>query len=192
MGKMGPDTTGQLIRDTARGDVAAFASLYNDVAPLIYGMARRVVRDERIAEEITQDVLLTIWQQAGRFDEQAGTGRAWALTIAHRRAVDRVRSEQAARNRHDRYGRETEITPFDEVAETAQRSADHDAVAAALAELTTLQRQAVSLAYYGGHTYREVAQLLGIPLGTVKTRIRDGLIRLRGALQADEGLATTG
>lgn len=187
-----PDPTGLLICAAARGDSDAFARLYDDVAELVYGVARRVLRDQALAEEVTQDVLLAVWQQASRYNPASGSGRAWIMMIAHRRAIDRVRSEQAARDRNDRYARGTAICPFDEVLEVVETRADHSSVAAAVAHLTPAQRQALTLAYFGGHTYREVAQLLDLPLGTVKTRIRDGLICLRQALAGEEHLATSG
>lgn len=188
----GPDATGRLLTRTGRGDEAAFALLYDDVAPLVYGLTRRVIRDAALAEEVTQDVLLTIWQQASRYEQSCGSGRSWVLMIAHRRAVDRVRSEQAGRDRNDRYGRETAARPFDGVVEMVETRFDHSAVAAALSDLTPLQRQALTLAYFDGHTYQAVAQMLDIPLGTVKTRMRDGLIGLRNVLESDETFASAG
>lgn len=185
-----PDETGHLICKIAAHDLGAFARLYDDVAPLVYGVACRVIRDVTLAEEVTQDVLLTVMQQAPRYDAQRGSGRSWILTIAHRRAVDVVRSEQSLRERNDQYGRDTTGHAFDDVVETVETRLDHAAVAAALGDLSALQRQAVTLAYFGGHTYQEVAQLLDTPLGTVKTRIRDGLIRLRQALDATGAFAT--
>lgn len=191
-GRQSSDPTGRLIGKVACGDVDAFACLYDDVAPLIYGVARRVVRDGTLAEEVTQDVLLTVWQQASRYDPRCASGRTWVLVIAHRRAVDRVRCEQASRNRNDRCGRESTVPPFDDVLDIVEERVEHTAVAAALRELTNLQRQALTLAYFGGHSYREVAQLLDVPLGTAKTRIRDGLISLRNALEATNTIAPSG
>jgi RNA polymerase sigma-70 factor, ECF subfamily len=123
-----------------------------------------------------------VWRTAARFDPAKGSARTWILTMAHRRAIDRVRSEQASRERTDRIGVRERSRAFDEVAEAVELKLEHHQVRRSLDALTDLQREAVELAYYGGHTYREVAELLDTPLGTVKTRMRDGLIRLRDAL----------
>ncbi len=172
-----------LLARVARGDRHAYAALYDRVGGQVYGSIRRVLRDPSQSEEVSQEVLLEVWRNASRFDASRGSANAWILTMAHRRAVDRVRSEQASRNRDDRAGvRESATAPFDTVAEEVEVRLEHEQVRSALDDLTTLQREAVELAYYGGYTYREVAELLGAPLGTVKTRLRDGLIRLRDTL----------
>jgi RNA polymerase sigma-70 factor (ECF subfamily) len=106
----------------------------------------------------------------------------WALTLAHRRAVDRVRHAQAAAEREDRVAAESIDRDYDVVAEAVTANLEREQVRRCLGSLTTLQRESVVLAYYGGHTYVEVAELLSSPLGTVKTRLRDGLIRLRDCL----------
>jgi RNA polymerase sigma-70 factor (ECF subfamily) len=161
-----------------RGDESAFAEFYDAVSSVVYGTVLRVVRSPAMAEEVTQEVFLELWRQAPRFDAEKGSPRSWAATVAHRRAVDRVRSEQSARVRDDADAR---LAPRDqdEVVDQVTANAERSEVGDALAQLTDTQREAVSLAYYGGHTYREVAVLLGVPEGTVKTRIRDGLIKLR-------------
>jgi RNA polymerase sigma-70 factor, ECF subfamily len=171
-----------LLQAVALGDQQAFASLYDRLVPLVYGVVRRVVRDPAQSEEVAQEVFVEVWRLATRFDPARGTGRAWVLTLAHRRAIDRVRSEQASRDRTDRIGHRDQSRAFDEVAEHVEVRLEHDQVREALHELTDLQREAVELAYYRGYTYREVADLLDAPLGTVKTRMRDGLIRLRDCL----------
>jgi RNA polymerase sigma-70 factor, ECF subfamily len=171
-----------LLERVARGDRIAFAQLYDRVSGALYGLIRQVLRDPAQSEEVTQEVLLEIWRTAPRFDANRGSARAWMMTMAHRRAVDRVRSEQAARDRDDKVGARETQRDFDVVAEAVETRLEQQQVRRALDQLTELQREAVELAYYGGHTYREVAELLDTPLGTVKTRLRDGLIRLRDSL----------
>lgn len=171
-----------LLARVAVSDRQAFAELFDRMGGQIHGLVRRVLRDPSQSEEVTQEVLLEIWRTAPRFDPDRGSASAWIMTMAHRRAVDRVRSEQASRNRDDRVGSRDAMREFDVVSEEVERTLEHEAVRDALAQLTPLQRQAVELAYFGGHTYREVAELLDTPLGTVKTRLRDGLIRLRDTL----------
>jgi len=171
-----------LLLAVARGDQAAFAALYDRVGSLVHGIVRRVVRDPAQSEEVTQEVMVEVWRSAVRFDPERGSARTWILTMAHRRAIDRVRSEQASRNRTARVADQQYARDFDEVSERVEVSFEHEQVRGALSTLTDLQRQAVELAYYQGYTYREVAELLDTPLGTVKTRMRDGLIRLRDAL----------
>jgi len=142
---------------------------------------RKVLRDPSQSEEVAQEVLLEVWRAASRFDPARGSATSWVLTIAHRRAVDRVRSESAAT------AREQKLAPgpdtADDVAELAEAALDRRRVRRCLGALTTLQAQSVRLAYYGGYSYPQVSELLGVPLGTIKTRIRDGLIRLRDCLE---------
>lgn len=171
-----------LLLEVARGDQAAFADLYDRMAPLVHGIVRGVVRDPAQSEEVTQEVLVEVWRTAARFDPSRGAARFWVATMAHRRAVDRVRSEQASRDRSERVGARQRERAFDEVSEQVELRFEHQQVREALSALTDLQRQAVELAYFQGYTYREVAELLDTPLGTIKTRMRDGLIRLRDAL----------
>lgn len=181
LGETAP-TLEALIAKVALGDERAFAALYDQLAGRILGMVTRVLRSRVQAEEVTQEVLLEIWRKAAQFSAQRGTVVSWVLTIAHRRAVDRVRSEQSSSDRELRAERLDERRPFDEVAESTMATVDRELVRAAMAGLTGLQRECVVLAYYEGLTYREVAEALDTPLGTIKTRIRDGLIRLRDCL----------
>ena len=164
----------------ARGDAAAFDLLYDQVADSVFGIARRVVRDPAQSEEVTQEVLLELWRDASKFDHERGSATAWVTMLAHRRAVDRVRSAQRESERERRTA--TSDVPYDEVAEAVESSLEHERVRRCLGSLTELQRETVNLAYYSGYTYGQVASLLGVPPGTVKTRMRDALIRLRDCL----------
>jgi RNA polymerase sigma-70 factor (ECF subfamily) len=166
------------IERAAAGDQAAFAEFYDEVSSVVFGTTLKVLRNQAMAEEVTQDVFLELWRQAPNYDRSKGSPRAWAATVAHRRAVDRVRSEESARARDGADAR-LAVVDHDVVVEQVTANVDQERVTGALALLTDAQREAVTLAYYGGHTYREVAALLGVPEGTIKTRIRDGLIRLR-------------
>jgi RNA polymerase sigma-70 factor, ECF subfamily len=175
-------STDDLLRAVAAGDQRAFEMLYDRVAGSVLGVVGRVVRDPAQTEEVAQEVLVEVWRTAARFDPAQGTATTWVLTMAHRRAVDRVRSTQAASERDARAAALQRSPEYDEVSESVESSLEREQVRKALESLTDLQRQAVELAYYGGYTQAEVAQILAVPLGTVKTRMRDGLIRLRDAL----------
>ena len=175
-----PLDLGALLARVARGDEAAFETVYDGVAPSVFGLVRRVVRDPAQSEEVTQDVLLELWRTAYRFEAAKGSAMTWVMTLAHRRAVDRVRSAQAAAAREARAAT-PEADPQD-AAEAALDRIDKERVRRCLGALTELQREAVTLAYYSGYTYQQVAGLLGVALGTVKTRMRDGLIRLRDCM----------
>jgi RNA polymerase sigma-70 factor (ECF subfamily) len=174
-----------LLRSVARGDDAAFARLYDLLSPRVFGLARRVLRDPAQAEEMAQEVLVEVWRTAARFDPARGSGITWVLTIAHRRTVDRVRSEQASAERLRKVGAASAQTPYDEVVDQVSSRLERQQVRRCLDGLTGLQREAITLAYFGGHTYREVASLLDTALPTVKTRMRDGLIRLRDCLSVE-------
>jgi RNA polymerase sigma-70 factor (ECF subfamily) len=171
-----------LLRAVARGDEKAFGKLYDLVAPRVYGLVRRVLRDPAQAEEVAQEVLVEVWRTAARFDAARGSATAWVFTIAHRRAVDRVRAEQASADRIMKVGAASVDTPYDQVADEVAGRLERQQVRRCMDDLTDLQRQAVTLAYYQGHSYPEVAELLAAPLPTIKTRMRDGLIRLRDCL----------
>jgi len=171
-----------LLARVGRGDQAAFEAVYDNLAGPVYGLILRVVRDPAQSEEVSQEVLLEVWRTAARFDPARGSAATWVMTIAHRRAVDRVRSAAAATAREQRTA-EVPI-PHDAVADVVEASLDAERVRRCLDGLTEHQRESITLAYYGGYTYREVASLLKVPAGTVSTRMRDGLIRLRDCLAA--------
>jgi RNA polymerase sigma-70 factor (ECF subfamily) len=174
----------RLLGRVAGGSEEAFAELYREVAAAVFGLVGRVVRNPAQAEEVTQEVFVELWRTASRFDPARGAARAWIMTCAHRRAVDRVRSAERAARRDDLAGRRDQGRPYDQVAEQVEATLEHEQVRRSLDALTDLQREAVVLAYYGGYTHREIAELLGVPSGTVKTRLRDGLLRLRDHLEA--------
>lgn len=178
----GPGSTDELLERAAAGDEQAFAGVYDALSSGVFGTCLSVLKDRDHAAEVTQEVMLELWRTAARFDRARGAARTWALTLAHRRAVDRVRSVQAQRNR-DQQAMDTQTErPFDVVAEEVEGTMDRARVRQCLDGLTPTQHEAVVLAYYGGRTYREVADHLASPLATVKTRIRDGLARLRDCL----------
>ncbi|WP_432250051.1 sigma-70 family RNA polymerase sigma factor [Streptomyces sanyensis] len=177
----GPDLQ-ELLALVARGDQDAFAELYDAVSGTVLGLVRAVLRDPAQSEEVTQEVLVEVWRTAARFKPSLGSARTWILTLAHRRAVDRVRSAQAATDREHRAALLERTPAYDEVTEQVEARLEREQVRRCLGGLTELQRQSVTLAYYRGLAYREVAELLAVPLGTVKTRLRDGLIRLRDCL----------
>src|SRR5215472_16424483 len=174
------DPLGGLLALVARGDRAAFEAVYAQMADPIYGVILRVIRDPGQAEEVSQEALLEIWRCAARFDPARGSAVTWMMTIAHRRAVDRLRAAGSAVARERLLA--DRAPPRDEAAEAVVAGLDAERVRRCLDELTKLQRESITLAYYGGRSYRQVAAALGVALGTIKSRIRDGLLRMRDCL----------
>jgi RNA polymerase sigma-70 factor (ECF subfamily) len=175
-----------LVRDVARRDQHALAELYRRHSNACFGLARRVLSDRSLAEEVVQEVFVRLWSASERFDPERGSLRSFLLAQVHGRSVDLLRAETARRRREERDARGSGA-PRDDVDRAVAELADADVVRRALATLSGAEREAIELAYFGGHTYREVAVLLEQPEGTVKSRIRSGLVRLRGAL-ADAGV----
>ncbi|MFJ1592203.1 sigma-70 family RNA polymerase sigma factor [Kitasatospora albolonga] len=177
----GPGLQELLVR-VARGDQDAFAQVYDAVSGPVLGLVRSILRDPAQSEEVAQEVLVEVWRTAPRFQATRGSAMNWVLTLAHHRAVDRVRSAEASAAREHRAALLDRTPAFDEVSEQVETRLEREQVRRCLRTLSELQRQSVTLAYYRGLTYREVAELLTVPLGTIKTRLRDGLIRLRDCL----------
>jgi len=165
----------------ARGDQGAFATFYDATAAAVHGTVLRVLRDPAQSEEVVQEVFLEAWRTAARFDPARGSAQAWVVTMGHRRAIDRVRAAEASAARDEKMG-VRELPPYDSVSEEVQGMLETDEVRHALTSLSPLQREAIDLAYYGGRTHRQIADDLDVPLGTVKTRLRDGLLKLRAVL----------
>ncbi|GGE83304.1 ECF RNA polymerase sigma factor SigK [Mycetocola zhadangensis] len=176
------DRATALLSSVADGSQEAFSELYDLLAPRVFGLIQRILVDRAQAEEVAQEVFLEVWQTATRFAPNKGGARGWILTMAHRRAVDRVRASQAGRDRDVRIGIRDRKVEYDSVSEDVELKLESERVDRALRTLSDIQRQAISLAYHGGLSQSEVAERLGIPLGTVKTRIRDGMIKLREEL----------
>jgi RNA polymerase sigma-70 factor (ECF subfamily) len=176
------DELDALLREVARGDSAAFAAVYDLTKTRVYGLVARVLRDSGYSEETTQEVYLEAWRTASDYDSAKGSALAWLLTMAHRRAVDRVRAEQAGSTRESRYGAASVDPPADVVADSAIAGDERRRVTECLNALTDAQRQCIQLAYYDGLTYNEVSQRLAANLSTIKSRIRDALRGLRNCL----------
>jgi RNA polymerase sigma-70 factor, ECF subfamily len=177
-----PASLNDLLGRAAEGDQQAFSDLYDQCSGRVFGLVRRLLKDAAQSEEVTQEIFLEVWQNAKRYDPSKGSATTWILTMSHRRAVDRIRSSQSTRDRDQKIGLRDLETEYDSVSESVEIRVEHERVGQALQRLTELQRQAVTLAYYGGYSHSEVAEMLKVPIGTVKTRLRDGMIRLRDEL----------
>lgn len=182
MADVAAGTPAELMARVARGDAVAFGQVYDLMAPRVYGLIRRVLRNPAQSEEVTQEVMVEVWRTATRYDADRGSLASWILTMAHRRAIDRVRSEQSTTDREQAVAAASATTEYDEVSEAVTTNLEVQQVRHCLSALTELQRESVTLAYYGGYSYREVAELLDAKLATIKARMRDGLIRLRDCL----------
>lgn len=177
-----PDRLVGLVARSARGHEDAFAELYDLTSPRVHGVILRVLRSPDHAAEVTQEVYVEAWRQSARFDARKGSVLAWLTTLAHRRAVDRVRKVSSDTVRDEQYGRRSNEPSVDQVWDGVEQRLDVERVRRGLASLTEIQREALTLAYFGGYSQTQVAGLLDLPLGTVKSRIRDGMIGLRDAL----------
>ncbi|MCV7177581.1 ECF RNA polymerase sigma factor SigK [Mycolicibacterium sphagni] len=173
-----------LLGRVARQDADAFATFYDLTKARVYGLVLRILRDAGYSQETTQEVFVHVWRNAAKYDPSAGSAMAWLMTVAHGRAVERVRSEEAGRRREDRYGAATVDRPADDVADAVIGGEDRRRVADCLGSLTDVQRECIELAYYRGLTYPEVSARLSANLSTVKSRIRDALRGLRNCLAA--------
>lgn len=171
-----------LLRRVAQRDVEAFTAFYDETRARVFGLITRVLRDPGYSEETTQDVYLQVWNNAGNYNPQAGTPLAWLMTLAHRRAVDRVRSEQSASQRESRYGAATVDLPADRVAEAVIQLDEQRQVSDCLGSLSDPQRESIQLAYYEGLTYSQVSERLSTNLATIKSRMRDAIRVLRNCL----------
>lgn len=174
----------KLLGAVARGEHGAFNLVYERLREPVHSQVRAVLRDSAQSEEVTQEVLLELWRTAFRYDPAKGSAAAWALTIARRRAIDRVRRTAAAVARDHRIA--VADVPWDHAQEAVEGTYERERLLRCLGQLTDLQREAIALAFYGGNTYRQVAAILGAPLGTVKARIRDAIIKLRDGMLSDE------
>ena len=173
-----------LLDSVALGVPSAFSELYDRMHPRVLGLAMRILRDSGHAEEVAQEVFLEIWQFAGRYDCSLGSATGWILRKTHSRAVDRVRSAQSRKVREARIGLRDLHEPEDDIADTISLRIESKRVERALGALPEAQRQAVALAHLGGYSHSEVSAILKVPVGTVKTRIRAGIGRLREELAA--------
>ena len=175
----------ELIERLLVRDQAALREVIRDYGGVVHGMARRVLAEPVLAEEVAQDTFLALWRRPGAFDPARGSLQSFLLGIVRNKAIDLVRKEESLRRTRDSLAAEMQVKPISY--DSGDRIEEREEVRAALATLSEVQREAIVLAYFGGRTYREVADELGIPEGTAKTRLRDGLVKLRAALtQASE------
>lgn len=183
--KSSPASDGSDLVDLVRRDQSALARIYDRFGSAVYGLSRQVLKDDGLAQDVTQEIFLRLWNEPQRFDPERGSLRSFLLREAHSRSIERVRSEEARRQRESRSEFRDRPVPLD-IEDDVLRSLTSDEVRNALSQLPEGERSAIVLAYYGGHSYREVASVLGAPEGTIKSRIRSGLLKLSSLLD-DEG-----
>lgn len=171
-----------LLQRTADGDHQAFGEFYRLTSRQVTGLVRRVVIDRELSEEVVQEVFIVVWQDAAKYRATAGSPTAWLMTIAHRRAVDKVRSNQSSRKRDERWA-STAPEAYDGVQDAVADREDARVLLGSLASLSAVQRESIVLAYFGSLTYREISQRLSVPLPTIKSRIKVGLQNLRRQLE---------
>jgi RNA polymerase sigma-70 factor (ECF subfamily) len=172
----------ELLRLTARGGEAAFEALVRYFAPLVFGVALRVCEDRSLAEEVAQEAFIDLWRTAARYERARGSAHAWVVTIAHRRAVDHVRSERAHARRELHAKALLPMVEFDEVAEAVHDAGDRDRLRTCLGVLSRLQRESIHLAFFDGLTHAQISVKLQVPLGTAKARLREGLGNLKSCM----------
>lgn len=177
------DILAGLLLRTAQGDHQGFTEFYGRTSRQVTGLVRRVVIDRELSEEVVQEIFIVVWQNAGKYRPATGTPTAWLMTIAHRRAVDKVRATQSSRNRDHRWAA-TAPSSYDGVLDDAADKMDARILISSLACLSALQRESIVLAYFGSLTYQEISEKLSVPLPTIKSRIRDGLQRLRTQIES--------
>lgn len=179
----GPDPASELLLEVAEGNEAAFARLYDMLSARVFGLILRVLVSRSQCEEVLQEVFLEIWQSAPKYDPARGEARSWIFTLAHRRAVDRVRAARASSERDVRAGFRELHSPTDSVPDQVELRIEGARVSTLLSRIPEAQREALTLAYFGGYSQTEIAAITGAPLGTVKTRMRDGLSKLRSEME---------
>lgn len=169
-------------------DESALREVISMYGRLVFGMARRILAGSALADEVAQDTFLALWRRPGAFDPGRGSLQSFLVGVTRNKAIDLVRREQSLRRTKDVLLTEAEAVPAESGTGDLETGVEErDEVKVALAKLSPLQREAIVLAYFGGRTYREVAAELGIPEGTAKTRLRDGLIRLRELMTTTSG-----
>jgi len=177
----------RLLLASGRGDESAFEALLDHFAPLVFGVALRVCDDRSLADEVAQEAFLDVWRTAARYDQARGSAQAWIVTIAHRRAVDRVRAEQS---RSQREGLSRVLLPmveFDEVTDEVEAREERERLRGCLGALTRIQRESIHLAFFDGLTHTQISARLRVPLGTAKARLREGLGKLKVCMGVGAG-----
>jgi RNA polymerase sigma-70 factor (ECF subfamily) len=172
----------RLLESIASGDKNAFDEFYSRFSGKVFGLTLKLVKDYAQAEEVTQEIFIEVWRTAPQYDPSRGRLNTWLMTITHRRSVDRIRSAQASINRDMKIGAREYAVDEQSPEEDVMTHMEAERVGKALKRLTDVQREAITLAYYEGYTQQQIAIKLQMPLSTIKTRLRDGMIRLRDEL----------